>query len=506
VTATTSQPSAVGFRSERGPVLAALMLSTGLVALDSTIIATAVPSVVKDLGGFTQFPWLFSIYLLTQAVSVPLYGKFADIVGRRPLMFFGIATFLIGSVFCGIAWSMPALIVFRAVQGLGAGAVQPIALTIVGDLYSIEERARVQGYLASVWGISAVIGPTLGGVFSDYLSWRWIFFVNLPLGALAWVTLSRRFKESVVHREHTIDWLGAGLLTAGCSLAILGLLEGGQAWAWGSATSVLVLAVAGVSLLMFLAVERRAAEPVLPLWVFGRRVLVGGNLVSLGVGALVIGLTSYVPTYAQGVLGVSAVVAGFAVAALTVGWPLAASFAGRLYLRVGFRTTSLIGTVAVLTGAGLSLLLGVHTAIWQVAAVCFVIGAGLGMVASPTLVAVQSVVGWDRRGVVTGANMFCRSVGSAVGVAVFGAVANASLSHRLAHPPASVAGQLPHGADAAGLVLGGHGPARTSAAGEYVRQALNAAAHDVFVGVAILAVLGVAFLLLMPHRVEELEV
>jgi multidrug resistance protein len=185
----SGKPSAVGFRSERGPVLAALMLSTGLVALDSTIIATAVPSVVKDLGGFSQFPWLFSIYLLTQAVTVPLYGKFADVVGRRPLMFFGIAAFLLGSVLCGVAWSMPSLIAFRAVQGIGAGAVQPISLTIVGDLYSVEERARVQGYLASVWGIAAVVGPTLGGVFSDYLSWRWIFFVNLPLGAVAWVTL-----------------------------------------------------------------------------------------------------------------------------------------------------------------------------------------------------------------------------------------------------------------------------------------------------------------------------
>ncbi len=504
MTATTSPPTAVGFRSERGPVLAALMLSTGLVALDSTIIATAVPSVVKDLGGFSQFPWLFSIYLLTQAVTVPLYGKFADVVGRRPLMFLGIATFLVGSVLCGLAWSMPSLIVFRAVQGIGAGAVQPMSMTIVGDLYSVEERARVQGYLASVWGIAAVVGPTLGGLFSDYLSWRWIFFVNLPLGAVAWVTLSRRFKESVVHREHTIDWTGACLLTVGCSLAILGLLEGGVAWAWGSVTSVVILAVAGVSLIAFVAVERVAVEPVLPLWVFGRRVLVGGNLVSLAVGALVIGLTSYVPTYAQGVLGASAVAAGFALAALTVGWPLAAAFAGRLYLRLGFRSTSFIGVVAAIAGTLLSLLLGVHTALWQVAVVCFVIGVGMGLVASPTLVAVQSVVGWDRRGVVTGANMFCRSIGSAVGAAVFGAIANASLAHRLAHPPAALAGQLPHGADAAGIAIGGHGPSRTSPAGDFVRHALNAASHDVFVGLAILAVLTVGALMLMPHRTHEL--
>src|SRR5919107_461669 len=190
-------PAAVGLRSERGPVLIAVMLSTGLVALDSTIIATAVPSVVSDLGGFAQFPWLFSIYLLTQAVTVPLYGKYADVVGRRPVMFFGIAVFLLGSVLCGVAWSMPTLIVARAVQGIGAGAIQPTSMTMIGDLYTVEERARVQGYVASVWGISSVVGPTLGGVFSEYLSWRWIFFVNLPLGLLAAGMIMRAFDEKV---------------------------------------------------------------------------------------------------------------------------------------------------------------------------------------------------------------------------------------------------------------------------------------------------------------------
>jgi MFS family permease len=171
------------------------MLTTGLVALDSTIIATAVPSIVQDVGGFTHFPWLFSIYLLTAAVSVPLYGKLADVIGRKPLLFFGIAVFLLGSILCGVAWSMPALIAFRAVQGIGAGAIQPISMTVVGDLYSVAERARVQGYLASVWGASSVIGPTLGGVFAQYLSWRWIFFVNIPLGAVAAWMLLRHFSE-----------------------------------------------------------------------------------------------------------------------------------------------------------------------------------------------------------------------------------------------------------------------------------------------------------------------
>jgi EmrB/QacA subfamily drug resistance transporter len=506
---TTTTPPAtskgVGFRSERGPVLAALMLSTGLVALDSTIIATAVPSVVRDLGGFSQFPWLFSIYLLTQAVTVPLYGKLADSLGRRPVMFFGIVVFLLGSVLCGAAWSMPALIAFRAVQGIGAGAVQPMSMTMVGDMYTVEERARVQGYLASVWGISAVIGPTLGGVFSQYLSWRWIFFVNLPLGAVAAWMLARNFKERVTRRPHRIDYTGAVLLTAGCSLVILGLLEGGVAWAWASTVSLLIFAVGLLMLVGFVFVERRAAEPVLPLWVFGRRIFLGGSFAAVGVGALTIGLSSYVPTYAEGVLGTGAVMAGFALAALTIGWPLAGSQAGRIYLRIGFRDTALIGSVFVVAGTVLCVLLSPHAHIWEVAGACFVVGLGLGLTASPTLVAVQSVVGWERRGVVTGTNMFSRSLGSAVGAAVFGAIANATLAGRFAHPPAALAGRLPKSVDATSLVLSGHGQARHSAVAAFVRSALYDAAHHVFLALVVVAVLGIAALLLMPRRAEQLS-
>jgi EmrB/QacA subfamily drug resistance transporter len=499
-----TQTAGVGFRSERGPVLASVMLSTGLVALDSTIIATAVPSVVRDLGGFAHFPWLFSVYLLTQAVTVPLYGKLADVIGRKPVMFFGIGAFLLGSVLCGAAWSMLTLILFRAVQGIGAGAVQPISMTIVGDLYSVEERARVQGYVAGVWGVASVIGPTLGGVFSQYLSWRWIFFVNLPLGlAAAWM-LGRRFHEQVTRRTHRIDYLGATLLIAGCSLIILGTLQGGVSWAWRSWPSGLIFVAGVVLLLGFVLVERVAAEPVLPLWVFRWRVLVGGNGAALVVGALLIGLSSYVPNFAQGVLGVGAVVAGFVVAALTVGWPLAASVSGRIYLRIGFRDTSLIGGAIVIAGAVMCVLLPQRTTVWSVAAACFVIGVGLGLIASPTLVAVQSVVGWERRGVVTGTNMFFRSMGSALGAAVFGAIANATLTDRLSHPPAAVAGKLPTGVDTGSVVLNAGG--RPGAVAAYLRSSLYEATHHVFVALAVIAVVGILALLLIPRRVTPLAV
>ena len=267
-TTPSSAADGIGFRSERGPVLGALMLTTGLVALDSTIIATAVPSIVQDVGGFTQFPWLFSIYLLTAAVTVPLYGKLADVLGRKPLLYVGIAVFLLGSVLCGVAWSMPALIAFRAVQGIGAGAIQPISMTVVGDLYSVAERARVQGYLASVWGVSSVVGPDPG---------RGLLAVPvLAVDLLRQPAARRRRRLDAGARTsprrsspapHPLDYTGAALLTVGCSLVILGLLEGGIAWAWSSPQSIAVFAVGTALLVAFALVERRAAEPVLPLWV-----------------------------------------------------------------------------------------------------------------------------------------------------------------------------------------------------------------------------------------------
>jgi EmrB/QacA subfamily drug resistance transporter len=483
---TSTEPgerTAVGLRSERGPVLLALMLSTSLVAIDSTILATAVPSVVNDLGGFQQFPWLFSLYLLAQAVSVPIYGKLADQVGRKPMMLIGVSVFVAGSILCGVAWSLPALIVFRGLQGLGAGAIIPMSQTILGDLYSVAERARVTGYLAGVWGASAVVGPTLGGVFSDYLSWRWIFWVNIPLGALAVWLLMRGFSERVVRTRHVIDYAGAATLAVGFSLLILALLEGGVAWAWTSPPGLLVL-LGGLLLLgAFVLVERRAVEPVVPGWAVSRRILATGNLVSFCIGAMLFGLTTYVPTFAQGVLGTGALTAGFALAALTVGWPISASLAGRVYLRIGFRDTALIGAVIVLAGAGLLVLSDHRIPIWRLAAACFVVGLGMGLVNAPILVAVQSVVGWTRRGVVTGTNLFSRSVGSAVGVAVFGAIANLTLDDA----PTS----------------GSSGAAAGTLAAQDVPTLLAVSQH-VFLAVAAVGVVLLVAVALVPRRPQPL--
>jgi EmrB/QacA subfamily drug resistance transporter len=473
-----SPRAAVGLRSDRGPILLALMVSTGLIAMDATILATAVPSVVRDVGGFAEFPWLFSVYLLAQAVSVSVYAKLSDTFGRKPVILFGIGLFLVGSVLCGLAWSMTALIAFRALQGLGAGAVQPMAVTIAGDIYTVAERAAAQGYIASVWAVSSVVGPTLGGVFSQLGIWRWIFFVNVPLCLLAGALIARNFRETVERRRHRIDYLGSALLTSGMTLVILGVLEGGQAWAWDSPPSIAVFAVGAVLLVGFGLAERRAAEPVLPLWVLSRRLLATTTFLAMGVGVILIGLTSYVPTYLENSLGVPPLVAGLALAALTLGWPLSAGLSGRLfYLRIGFRPTVLIGLGLVVVGTATLALLAGSPSVAVVAVSCFVTGLGMGLVAAPSLIAAQASVPWAERGVATGANMFARSIGSALGVAAFGAIANGVVRDRL-------------GRSAAGL--------------EHVAAGvLEPALHDVFLASAGLAVSLLLIGALMPNRIVE---
>jgi MFS family permease len=370
---------------------------------------------------------------------------------------------------------MGSLIAFRAVQGLGAGAVQPMSMTIVGDLYSLQERAKVQGYIAGVWAVSSVVGPTLGGVFSEYVSWRWIFLVNIPLCLVAAAAIGLRFSEQVQRRRPRIDYAGAVLLTVALTLLILGLLEGGQAWAWGSPQGIGVICGGVVLLALFVVVERRAEDPVVPLGLLRNRLLVATNLVAVCVGAVLLGLTSYVPTFVQDVLGTGPLVAGFALAALTLGWPISASQSGRVYLRIGIRSTACVGAVVVVIGTMLLLLLDGSTSVLQVGATVFVIGLGMGFTAAPTLIAAQTAVDWQQRGVVTGTNMFFRSAGSAVGVAVFGALVNATIG---------------------GSALDD---------GRVAPDALTTAVHSVFLGTAVLGVVMLGAVLLMPRDRAELR-
>jgi len=427
---TSGATGGIGLRSSRGPILLAVMLSTALIAVDATVISTAVTSVVEELGGFESFPWLFSIYLLSITVLVPVYSKLGDMLGRKPVILFGIAVFLLGSILCGAAWDMTSLIVFRALQGIGAGAISPMSMTILGDIYDLKERARVQGYIGAVWGTASVVGPALGAVFAMAHAWRFIFFINIPLCLIAMWLVWRGLREDVPRRRHRIDYPGAVLITLGLGAIILGVLEGGRAWTWDSAVSVGLFVGGALLLVAFGLVERRAAEPVLPLSILRRPVMAVSVGLGIALGIAMIGLAEYVPTYLQIGAGVSPFIAGLALSAQLIGWPTAATLAGRIYLKRGFRFTLLLGaTLAAVGGLGLALV-SPYPSPWLVGACALVMGFGFGWAALPVLVSAQSRVSWEERGVVTGTILFSRSLGQAIGAAVLGAIANAVIADR----------------------------------------------------------------------------
>jgi MFS family permease len=504
MTAAAEQAGTTPARTGRNQVLAGLLLVIALAAMDAAIVATVVPPIVKDLGGFSLFPWLFSVYLLAQAASVPIYGKLADLYGRKPVLIAGVLIFLAGSALCGTSWSMVALIAFRGVQGVGAGAIQPISMTLVGDLYTVAERARIQGWLSGVWGVSAVIGPAIGGLFAQYLTWRWIFYVNLPIGAMALFMVATRLRERVVRRPHQIDVAGSALVFAGIGLLVFGLLEGGVRWAWGSVQSLVVFGAALLALAAFVWQERRAAEPTVPGWVFARRVPLGAALGNAVIGVLLIGMTTFLPTYVHGVHGASTLVAGFTLTAMSLGWSLSSTFSSRLYLRIGFRDAALIGmTLATVAALTLGLLPG-GAPLWAIAAGSLLLGAGIGLPSTSLMVGMQSVVDWQRRGVATGASMFTRMLGSAIGAAALGGIANSTLAGWFGAAPESLRGRLPS-VNAVSQAIGGGAARAHDAVTEYVRGGLDLASHRVFHALAVVAVLGIGAVLVAPRRFRTLR-
>lgn len=474
---------------ERRWILGALMLTMLLAAMDSTIIATAVPQIAADLGGFAYIGWVFSIYLLLQMVCIPIYGKLADVHGRKPILVFGTAVFLIGSACCALAWNMPSLIAFRGLQGLGAGAIMATVATLVGDLYTVRERAAIQGWLSSVWGVAAIVGPTLGGAFVEYASWRWIFLINLPLGAIALFLVLRFLHETIERREHRIDFTGALLILLGTAALFFVLLEGGQAWPWRSWQSLIGLVLAVVLLLAAWRVERRAAEPTMPGWLWKRRNVALSNLGMVGLGIVLMGPNTYLPTFGQSVLGLGAIAAGLLLATISLGWPLASSWSGRLYLSIGFRNTALIGAVLALLATLAFAILPEPQSIVVLVGIHALLGAGFGLMSTPLLVALQSAVGWSQRGVVTSANMFSRYLGMSLGAVLVGALFNHAMRDALENAPSAIASRLPSDMDAVIRVL--HDSATPHAVADYLRDAMATATVHVYFGVAIAALLTV---------------
>ena len=410
----------------------ALMLGMALAALDTTIVGTAMPSIVGKLGGITLYSWVFSIYLLTSTTTVPIYGKLADLYGRKPLFLFGATLFLIGSAASGAAQSMEQLIIFRAIQGLGAGAVLPIVLTIIGDIFTLEERARVQGLFSGVWGLSSVVGPFAGGLIVDHFSWRWVFFINIPFGLVSMLLLIITFKESVERKKHHLDYAGTGTLTGSIVALLFALLQGGTTWAWTSFQSIGLFVVSIVLFVLFIRIEQRAQEPILPLVLFKNRIIAISSIGGVVLGVLMFGITSYVPLFVQGVKGGSATSAGITLGPLLLAWPIAASVSGKIVIRYGYRITAVLGAFLSALGVGLTTLFNVQTGLPFIVLAMVLIGAGLGFVSTVFILSVQNAVPWNLRGVATATTQFFRTMGGTVGVAIMGTILNAQMALRFA--------------------------------------------------------------------------
>ncbi len=410
-------------------------MATFMAAVESTIVATAMPTIVADLGGFRLFSWVFAAYLLTMAVSTPIYGRLADLYGRKRVFFAGAAIFLVGTTLCGFAPTMAALVFFRALQGLGAGAIQPIASTIVGDIYTPAERARVQGYVSSTFGISAIVGPALGAFIVEDLHWSLVFWVNLPIGAASILMYALFLRERVRPREHRIDLLGAILLALGVGAAMLALVQSETLGKGAGAGFALI----GAAALGWLFVhERRAAEPIVPVQLWKRRVIALGNLGTFAIGAAMMGVSAFLPTFVQGAMGRSAAVAGFALGCQSVSWTLGTFATARVMIRTSYRLAAVIGGLTMLLGALLLALLEPGSGIFLAFAGSLMMGLGIGFSSPAFLVSIQASVGWEERGAATASIMFMRVLGQSLGAAIFGAIVNLGLSERLPHAGSAV--------------------------------------------------------------------
>ncbi|TCP30548.1 EmrB/QacA subfamily drug resistance transporter [Scopulibacillus darangshiensis] len=484
-------------QTNRPLVLLSLILGMFMAAIEGTIVATAIPDIVGDLGGFSLYSWVFSAYLLMNALTILIYGKLADLFGRKPIFIFGVIVFLLGSLLAGFAPSMKLLILFRFIQGFGAGAVQPIALTIVGDLYTMEERAKIQGYLSSVWGISAVIGPALGGVFVEYLDWAWVFWMNIPLGILSLIGTIFFFHENLNQAKHKIDYKGSILLFIAISSVMVVLIQGGVVWSWLSAPTILLVIIFILAMILFILQERKAVEPIVPLSIWKNRLIAIANCVNLTSGIVLIGLSSFLPAFVQVVMGKSAVVAGFTLTAMSIGWPIASTVTGKLLIKYGYKTLAVIGGYALVIGGVFFVLLDPAKGPLWAGIGSFIIGVGMGMISTTFIVSIQNSVKWELRGVATASNMFMRMMGSAVGAAFLGGILNSELKSFIHKKGAGEHLSI----DSANQLLGQSGDANLSApAMNLLREGLTGALHHVYMGVFIFAVISLLLILIIPKK------
>jgi EmrB/QacA subfamily drug resistance transporter len=432
-------------------IYAGLMVTLLLAALDQTIVATALPRIVGDLGGITQYSWVFTAYMLTSTVTVPLYGKLGDAYGRKNLFLFAIVVFLAGSALCGAATTMTQLVLFRALQGIGAGGLFPLSLAVIGNIVPPRDRGRWQGLIGAVFAASSIIGPAVGGFIVDNASWRWIFLVNVPVGGLALAVISVTMPRRARRMQHSIDWLGALVLAGGTASLLLGLVWSGKQYSWTSGHVLLALALAAVLLAFFAVVERRASEPILPFSILRNPIVAGSVACMALVGMAMFGTISYVPLFVQGVIGTSATSSGIVLTPLLLGAVTTSLLAGQLVSRTGrYRWNAILGPLVLTAGMLLLWRMGTGTTNGEAARNMVVAGVGIGSMMQVFVLSVQNAVPRAHIGSATALTQFGRQMGATLGVAIIGVIVNHGLPpsvrngadgavvHRL--PPAARAG------------------------------------------------------------------
>ncbi len=397
----------------------ALMVAMFIGAIEGTVVTTAIPTIVRDLSGLGLISWVFSAYFLTSSISTPVYGKLADLFGRKNILFIGIAIFLIGSCLCGFSQNMHQLIAFRALQGLGAGSIFTITYTIVGDIFSLSDRAKVQGWLNAVWGIASVIGPFAGGFLIDVLSWHWIFFINVPFGILCVILLQKYFREDVEKRKPQIDYAGMLVLSAAILILLLGVPSGGKQ-ALFSLTAVFIL------LFLFYFIEKKAAEPIIPFAILTKNSTVI-NLISFLAAAVLIGADVYMPVYIQNILGLSPTVSGLSMAPMSASWLMSAFILARAIPKYGEKTVTGVAMFTLLLGGLPLLVLGLDSPLIIVIISTFIMGFGFGGCFTTMTIAIQASVKYNQRGAATGLNSLVRSLGQTIAIGIFGGVFNRNI-------------------------------------------------------------------------------
>lgn len=463
-----------------------VMLSLFMASMESTVIATAMPTIIGQLGGLEHYSWVFAAFMLASTATVPLYGKLSDLFGRRRLYLFAMGLFLLGSALSGLANNMTQLIIFRAIQGLGAGGIQPLAFIMIGEMFSLQQRARMQGLFSGVWGVSSIIGPLLGGFLVDQLSWRWVFYVNVIPGLLAATLVALAWRDQVQHHETPVlDYAGAGLLTAGVVTLLFGLMELGTPGSWA------LISLAAVLFAVLLWVERRAVDPLLPLNLFRDRLFSVAVVHGLLAGWAMFGSTSFIPLFVQSVLGTSATQAGVTITPMLLGWVTASIIGARLMLKVGYWRLGLIGMTSL--SLGTFLMSQASVTVSQTLLMVFValMGIGMGLSIPSLLIAVQSSVERRHLGAATATVQFSRTIGGTLGVSVMGAALALRLTSglRAAGQDVSIIQQLLNPAPGSQLAIA-----------ESARLAMANSINLVFTIAFIAALLGLVAIFFAPRR------